>query len=201
MGFVAARAYARKLCVERGVDSQAKWTAFSRSGDRPRDSPGNPHQTYKGKGRLGYDDWFGKPAAHVSRVFLERFLKCFELRRQTSPVFTRTRAYVQHLLARWMRPLGSPRHADHACTPRPVRASGGRFHSRITLGSSTYTQGCLPPQNITLLSTRTRQTAVTEWAESLTAVTEVCVSILGQCIALFACPFFYGRRGGYPPPE
>jgi len=130
---VAARAYS----VERGVDSQAKWIACSRSGDRPRDSPGNPHQTYKGKGRLGYDSWFGKPAAHVSRVFLEGLLKCFELRRQTSPVFTRTRAYVRHLLARWMRPLGSPRRADPACTPRHVRASGGRFDSRFTLGSST----------------------------------------------------------------
>ena len=39
--------------MERGVDSQATWAAFSRSGDRPRDIPGNPHQTYKGKGRLG----------------------------------------------------------------------------------------------------------------------------------------------------
>ena len=130
---VAAQAY----CVERGVDSQAKWTVFSRSGDRPRDSPGNSHQTYKAKGRLGYDSWFGKPAAHASRVFLEGFLKYCELRRQTSPVFTRTRAYVRHLLARWMRPLGSPRRADPACMPRPVRASGGHFHSRFTLGSST----------------------------------------------------------------
>jgi len=85
MGFVAA--YARKLCVERGVDSQATWAAFSRSGDRPRDIPGNPHQTYKGKGWLGYDVGSGSRRRWWSRVFLERFLKCFELRRQTSPGF------------------------------------------------------------------------------------------------------------------
>jgi hypothetical protein len=84
-GFVAA--YARKLCVERGVDSQAKWPAFSRSGDRPRDILGNPNQTYKGKGWLGYDVGSGSRRRRWSRVFLERFLKCFELRRQTSPVF------------------------------------------------------------------------------------------------------------------
>ena len=86
MGFVAA--YARKLCVERGVDSQATWAALSRSGDRPRDIPGNPRQTYKGKGRLVYDDWFGKPASHVSRVFLEGFLKvlnCGAKRPPSSP--------------------------------------------------------------------------------------------------------------------
>ena len=82
MGFVAARAYTRKLCAERGVDSQAKWTAFSRSGDRPCDTPGNHHQTYKGKGRLGYDDWFGKPAAQVSRVFSDRFLNCSDAARR-----------------------------------------------------------------------------------------------------------------------
>ena len=81
---------------------------------------------------------------HVSRVFLERLLNCFELRRQTSPVFTRTRAYVRQLLVRWMRPLGSPRRADPACTARPVRASGGRFHSNFTLGSSIYTLVCSP---------------------------------------------------------
>ena len=75
MGFVAA--YARKLRVERGVDSQATWAAFSRSGDRPRDIPGNPHQTYKGKGRLGYDDWFGKPAAQVESGFLGGVFEMF----------------------------------------------------------------------------------------------------------------------------
>jgi len=62
-----------------------------------------------------------------------------------------------------MRPLGSPRRADPACTPRPVRARGGRFRFRFTRGSSCYTLGFMTqPEIDTVGRTRTTQIAVNQ---------------------------------------
>ncbi len=56
--FRAARSHARRL----GLKSIAEWRAFSKSGRRPADIPGNPHSVYRKLGWKGIGDWLGTGA-------------------------------------------------------------------------------------------------------------------------------------------
>jgi hypothetical protein len=53
--FVVGRAYARKLKLK----TQKEWFAWSKSGQRPSNIPGTPHQTYRDNGWISYPDWLG----------------------------------------------------------------------------------------------------------------------------------------------
>ncbi len=58
--FVAARRYARSLCLQ----GQADWYAFAAGrlkghGSLPKDIPAAPHYKYKGRGWISYGDWLG----------------------------------------------------------------------------------------------------------------------------------------------
>jgi superfamily II DNA or RNA helicase/SAM-dependent methyltransferase len=53
--FEEARAFVRSL----GLKSQAEWTAWAKSDDKPDDVPADPPGTYKGKGWVGMGDWLG----------------------------------------------------------------------------------------------------------------------------------------------
>ena len=55
--FDEARAFVRS----KGLTSQADWTRYCRSGDKPDDIPTNPYQTYKAEWR-GLGDWLGTGA-------------------------------------------------------------------------------------------------------------------------------------------
>ena len=53
--FKTARAYVRRL----RLNSFAEWCAYSKSGKRPDDIPGNPPTTYANDGWDGWGDWLG----------------------------------------------------------------------------------------------------------------------------------------------
>ena len=53
--FAAARAIVRKLKLK----SQKEWKAWSKSGQRPSNIPGNPDRTYRDDGWISYPDWLG----------------------------------------------------------------------------------------------------------------------------------------------
>jgi len=53
--FEEARTFVRSL----GLKSQAEWTAWAKSDDKPDDVPADPPETYKGKGWVGMGDWLG----------------------------------------------------------------------------------------------------------------------------------------------
>ena len=53
--FEEAREYVREL----GLTSQKTYFVWSTSGKRPKNIPGSPHETYKGKGWVSYPDWMG----------------------------------------------------------------------------------------------------------------------------------------------
>ena len=50
-----ARAHMHQL----GLQNQAEWKEYCRSGNRPENIPGNPWKVYKGEGWTGYGDWLG----------------------------------------------------------------------------------------------------------------------------------------------
>jgi len=50
---------ARKFVRSLNIKGQTEWKEYSKSGKRPHDIPGNPHQVYKGKGWKGLGDWLG----------------------------------------------------------------------------------------------------------------------------------------------
>jgi hypothetical protein len=53
--FEEAREHVKSL----GLKGLKEWHAFSKSGNRPKDIPSNPHQIYKDSGWTGYGDWLG----------------------------------------------------------------------------------------------------------------------------------------------
>ena len=53
--FEDARAYVHTL----GLKSQQEWRAWSASGARPQDIPGNPQATYRSSGWTSYGDFLG----------------------------------------------------------------------------------------------------------------------------------------------
>ena len=53
--FQKARAFVREL----GLKSQAEWTSYCRSGNKPPDIPTNPDKTYAEVGWAGMGDWLG----------------------------------------------------------------------------------------------------------------------------------------------
>ncbi|XRB03747.1 methyltransferase domain-containing protein [Pycnococcus provasolii] len=63
--FEGARAYVRTL----GLKGKKEWEAWSKSGARPHDIPGNPHQTYKSSGWTSYGDFLGYAEGKVAGSF------------------------------------------------------------------------------------------------------------------------------------
>jgi hypothetical protein len=53
--FAVGRAYARKLKLR----SWKEWRAWSKSGQRPSNVPGNPDRTYRDDGWISIPDWLG----------------------------------------------------------------------------------------------------------------------------------------------
>ena len=53
--FAVARDIVRKLKLQ----SQKKWKAWSKSGQRPSNIPGNPYMTYRDDGWISFPDWLG----------------------------------------------------------------------------------------------------------------------------------------------
>ena len=53
--FESAREFARSL----KFDSKKEWGEYSKSGDKPCNIPGDPSDTYKGKGWVSWGDWLG----------------------------------------------------------------------------------------------------------------------------------------------
>jgi hypothetical protein len=53
--FTVGRAYVRKLKLR----SQKEWFAWSKSGQRPSNIPGNPFQVYRDDGWVSWPDWLG----------------------------------------------------------------------------------------------------------------------------------------------
>jgi hypothetical protein len=53
--FTVGRAYARKLKLR----SNREWKAWSKSGQRPSNIPGNPNKVYRDDGWISYPDWLG----------------------------------------------------------------------------------------------------------------------------------------------
>ena len=76
--FEEARAYVHKL----GLKSQEEWQAWSASGERPHDFPGNPQTYYASSGWLSYGDFLGYQIGNVAGEFRS---------------FEDARAYVQTL--------------------------------------------------------------------------------------------------------
>ena len=60
--FEEARTYVHTL----GLKSKKEWQAWSASGARPYDIPGNPDQTYKSSGWLSYPDFLGYKIGKVT---------------------------------------------------------------------------------------------------------------------------------------
>eukprot|EP00947_MAST-08B_sp_MAST-8B-sp1_P001282 g1282.t1 len=51
--------YARAWVRLRKLKSAKEWKEWSKSGQRPSNIPGSPHQVYRGKGWVSYGDWLG----------------------------------------------------------------------------------------------------------------------------------------------
>jgi superfamily II DNA or RNA helicase len=83
--FNDARAHVRSL----GLNSEAEWRAFAKSGSRPDDIPASPMKTYRDKGWIGLGDWLGtgkvSNAKRTYRPFEEAraFARSLGLRSQT----------------------------------------------------------------------------------------------------------------------
>ena len=77
--FAAGRAYVRKLELE----NQKEFWAWSKSGQRPSNIPGNPNKVYRGDGWISYRDWLGNGKGRV-------------LAKDMLP-FTAARAYVRKM--------------------------------------------------------------------------------------------------------
>ncbi|XRB11443.1 hypothetical protein RI054_02g12760 [Pseudoscourfieldia marina] len=63
--FEDARAYVRTF----GLKSVKEWKAWSSSGARPHDIPGNPNVTYASSGWLSYDDFVGYAEGKVTGAY------------------------------------------------------------------------------------------------------------------------------------
>jgi hypothetical protein len=57
--FYDAREYVRKL----HLNSYAGWREYCKSGNKPRNIPSSPAQTYKDQGWNGFGDWLGTARA------------------------------------------------------------------------------------------------------------------------------------------
>ena len=62
--FAVARAIVRKLKLE----SREEWRAWSKSGQRPSNIPGNPNNTYSDDGWISMPDWLGYGSAGGARA-------------------------------------------------------------------------------------------------------------------------------------
>jgi hypothetical protein len=60
--FTVGRAYARRL----GLKSKEGWHAWSKSGHRPSDIPGDPSVTYRDDGWISWPDWLGNGKERVA---------------------------------------------------------------------------------------------------------------------------------------
>ena len=64
--FSEARTFVHTL----NLNSQNEWKAFGRSGERPKDIPGNPNKVYLDDGWAGYGDWLGtRKVSNCNRIF------------------------------------------------------------------------------------------------------------------------------------
>ncbi|XRA96309.1 methyltransferase domain-containing protein [Pycnococcus provasolii] len=105
--FDDARAYVHTL----GLKSATEWRAWSSSGARPHDIPGDPHQTYKSAGWTSYGDFLGYQIGKVAGEYRS---------------FDEARAYVHTLGLKSQKEW------------RAWRASGARPHDIPSTPDYTY---------------------------------------------------------------
>ena len=123
--FEDARSYTRSL----GIETYREWAKYSKSGNKPKDIPSNPAQTYSDE-FLGYGNWLGTSTIATQKV---KFLPFKKAQKFVHSLKLKSTAEWQIYCQSGAKPSTIPTY--------PERVYKGEFSSMLTwIGEKSSTQ-------------------------------------------------------------